>query len=368
MRATYLALLSLWIISTPEGLSAGQPTLMLEDGGIQFPDGTVLDSAAAVDPPATVTVAVDCGIGESINDALETPADDLTIQITGICSENVVVKRDNVSLLGSNKTTDGIHGVTTGGTPEPAVLEIFRSSNVTIKNLTIANGGNDGIWAQGSRVLMDHVTVTGNADWGLTGTLAARFDSDNITVSSNDGGGVALTRGTTMVFRTSVVSGNGTNEAAVLSLAASYAYFIDSTISGDRGVEVVMTGFAYLEDTSVSATGVALSSFEQGDINVYGRDGTVQISGAIQADWKAFIWAANFNQTDSTVGNKLSRDSTLSIANSTLLGMELEIFSNGDALDSSVGDVTCFAGSDLYCHGTTATVGTSTCTLCPAAP
>lgn len=368
MRATRLVFLGLTAVFIPADLVAGPPILMLEDGGIQFPDGTVLESAAALDPPETVTVAVDCGIGDSIGDALETPADALTIQITGICNENVVIERSNVTLVGSDKTTDGIHGVATGAQFEPPVVRVLRSSDVQLENLTIANGPRHGVVTEYSKVAMDHCDVTGNSGWGLLFLQASRNHLTDVTVSSNGSGGMFGARGSTINFDVGEISGNGTDRWAVAMSEAGYAYFTDSTLSGDKGVEVFMSGFAYLEDTSVTATGAALSSFEQGDINVFGRDATVQISGAIQADWKAFIWTFNVNQADATVGNKLSRDSTLTLQNSTVKGLELEIFSNGDALDSDVGDVTCDSGADLYCHGASSTVSSSTCGLCAVTP
>jgi len=363
-----LVLVGLIAVSIPGGLAAGPPTLVLEDGGIQFPDGTVLDSAAAINPPETVTVAVDCTTGGSISEALETPARELTIQISGICNENVVIERGKVTLVGSDKTTDGIHGVATGAPFEPPVVNVLRSSNVQLENLTIANGPRHGVVTDYSKVAMDHCDVTGNPGWGLIFLQASRNHLTDVTVSTNGSGGMLVARASTINFNVGEISGNGTDRWAVSMSEAAYAYFRDSTISGDKGVEAFMSGFAYLEDTPVTATDVALLSSEQGDINVVGRDATVQISGAIQADWKAFLWAFDVNQTDATVGNKLSRDSTLKLDNSTIQGMALEIFANGDALDSDVGDVTCDAGADLYCHGTASTVNSSTCGLCAATP
>jgi hypothetical protein len=53
-------------------------------------------------------------VQQTTNEALQTPADELTLQINGVCNENVVIRRDGVFLEGSDKATDGIHGVATG--------------------------------------------------------------------------------------------------------------------------------------------------------------------------------------------------------------------------------------------------------------
>jgi len=364
MRSSCSILFLLAVILMTAGLGAQTPSVVLPDGGIQFQDDTILNSAARIDPPATATVAVDCGSGDSINEALETPAVELTVEIDGTCTENVVIQRDNVTLRGDDESTDGIHGDDTGG--GATVVRIVESMNVQIENLTIAEGVYSGLIALTSRVKMNHCTVTGNGNRGVAAFMASRITLNDVSVHSNDGGGLAAYNGSEVTCDWCDLSGNGTDKWAVYSFAAGYFFIDNSTISGDNGVSALMSGFAYLEDTPISATGVALFSGEQGDINYVGRDDTVQISGAIQVDWKAFLWAFDINQSDATVGNKVGKDSTLSLEYSTVLGLDLEIFSNGDALDSTVGDITCASGSDFYCHGTSSTPPTtSTCDLCP---
>jgi hypothetical protein len=49
----------------------------------------------------------------------------------------------------------------------------------------------------------------------------------------------------------------------------------------------------------------------------------------------------------------------------TVLGVNLDSFSNGYAQQSTVGDMACSNGSDFHCHGTT-TVSSSSCNLCSA--
>ena len=63
----------------------------------------------AVKGKATKTVKVDCFKGKSINAALNANknVDELTIEIDGICYENVIVDRDNVTLRGINLYENG---------------------------------------------------------------------------------------------------------------------------------------------------------------------------------------------------------------------------------------------------------------------
>jgi hypothetical protein len=78
-------------------LAAQEPSIVMKDGGIEFPDGTVQETSAG---PRTLTVAVNCSAAESINEALERKAEELIVEITGSCHEDVVIERNNVTLRG----------------------------------------------------------------------------------------------------------------------------------------------------------------------------------------------------------------------------------------------------------------------------
>ena len=51
--------------------------------------------------PETLTVDVNCADGDTISQALERPAVELTILVSGTCTENVFITRDNVILRGT---------------------------------------------------------------------------------------------------------------------------------------------------------------------------------------------------------------------------------------------------------------------------
>ena len=102
------------------------------------------------DKPRVRTVKVDCSRGKSINKALRKykNADELIIEIDGICDEDVLVQRDNVTLLGINldgagEPEDGIRAVSTDAGPPTfgATLFIRDALNVTVENLILTGGG-----------------------------------------------------------------------------------------------------------------------------------------------------------------------------------------------------------------------------------
>src|SRR6266704_6466853 len=99
--------------------------------------------ARAADP--TKTVVVDCAAGETIAKAL-TLGDErkpLLVQISGACSEHLLIDRNDVTLAA------GAPGASVSG-PDPAI-DVIRvtGSRVTIDSITVA-GGRNGITADGA--------------------------------------------------------------------------------------------------------------------------------------------------------------------------------------------------------------------------
>src|SRR5687767_1580107 len=90
---------------------------------------------------ATATVKVQCGQGFSITQALEQHpnAQRLIIEIEGMCDENVIVRRDRVTLRGSNSANDGIRAVLNTEQSD-AALWVRGAHLVTVENLKLTGG------------------------------------------------------------------------------------------------------------------------------------------------------------------------------------------------------------------------------------
>ena len=84
------------------------------------------------------TIQVDCSKGQSINQALRDKAEELIIQISGMCQERVVVTRDNVTLIGSDPVTDGVTGPALDDPwVQRALVRVNDGRNVRLEKLTI---------------------------------------------------------------------------------------------------------------------------------------------------------------------------------------------------------------------------------------
>ena len=83
-------------------------------------------TAAAQKPSGTV--AVDCDAGQSIQAAVNkaNPSAPLTLVVSGTCEENVLIRRNDVTIDGNND------GAVSGA------IEVSEGSRVTIRNLSIS--------------------------------------------------------------------------------------------------------------------------------------------------------------------------------------------------------------------------------------
>src|SRR6266446_8673284 len=103
---------------------------------------------------STGIVTVDCNKGDSINQALtKSPlVRNLTVEISGLCHENVVVTRDHVTLHGTDPANDGIQADLSDEISDVA-LWVRQAQLVTVENLKLTGGF--------SGLLVTNVTLNG---------------------------------------------------------------------------------------------------------------------------------------------------------------------------------------------------------------
>ena len=230
------------------------------------------NSGARAEPPKTV--AVDCSAGETIAKAL-TLGDErkpLLVQISGTCSEHLLIDRNDVTLAA------GAPGATITG-PDPAIDVIkVTASRVAIEGLTVT-GGRNGITADGAPgLIVRNATVQGTGRNGITYSRGASGMMDGCTVINNARDGVAIDAASGTVIN-SQVNQNGrvgvgvfTNGAARIGVDnANNA--AGNVISGNasNGIHVVfgsgaLVGMNQITNNGASPTG-AVGRFGIGIFN-----------------------------------------------------------------------------------------------------
>ncbi len=346
---------------------------------------TVFAPALAAPPPATEKV--NCHKGESINKALTKHPDaaSLTVEISGMCQENVVVTRDRVTLRGADPATDGVEA--TGSVEQTDAAVWVRSAQlVNIENLKLT-GGFTGLLA--TEVSVPHLRLLncrleGNVQWGAQLELAlltaedttfgpntrfsvgvfagSRFECHDCTLTLAPSSTVrdnlfVLGGSQALLFDTALVNGgvNSGNSAVVAN---------DCSIQAFPGAIAVLTGAS-------STVGLARTQVE-GPMR-FNSGTTANLLGVTQTPGPAP--GPVFNLLDEAAYVKVGNAAPACPAPpcapappvpSSVLGFSLTNFSNASLLQNTTvtGNINCTFGANAVCPASVTITGTANCGLC----
>lgn len=337
-------------------------------------------------------VEVDCSKGQSINAELEkNTGSDLIIQIKGICIEDVVVRRDRVTLRGTDPSTDGISAATS----DPAVDEFgialhvqgagrFRAENlkltggslagfmatnanqrpqIEVVNCRMEGNGQIGAFLVNSRVLFTDSAFTGNGPADLS-RRGAGLVSSEASLAICDG----------CMIKDNPVAGEGTALAVQLQSSASISA---SQLSGFNGVNATSNSQVSLDETSIQASNISLNANHSTTISMFGstlegpfgasNKSNLELFGVVQAP----LAEGDFNlaQHDSYIRLRgLAEDPGDPPALSQIGPIFFFGFSNGHFRSSTIAELTCQDESEASCPGSVTITGASTCGACPPPP
>ena len=190
-------------------------------------------------------VTVDCGAGDTIQEALDGAVDGVTIEVSGTCTEIVTITTDGITIIGD--PVDG--GTLMGG------FIVDGAQRVVIDNLTIdgstSTGRVDGVRAQfNAHVTVRNCTIQNHTRIGVRIVEASSglIEGNMITVNEADGAdsGVAVSRGSFAILRgtTENPTQTITSDLASGSFGNSLGVFNDSNARLNGGNLIVGTGNA----------------------------------------------------------------------------------------------------------------------------
>ena len=254
-------------------------------------------NAAAPLEKTSATVKVNCAKGESVNKALtqfET-ARSLTVEISGLCVENVLVTRDRVTLRGCDPATDGIEAEVNDDRADVAVwvrgaqlvtLERLKltggfsgllATNVTLANLRLVNcrlEGNNayGAQLQNSLVEAEDTTFAANGNtnagvfaqrnfdvWGYSqrvqGLTAGTCESNSVDCSPMANWGLQTIVDDVAFVRQQIEAAHPGDKPVVggLSLGSIASLAVINSAPDDYAGAMLIEGTIYDEDPAVRA-------------------------------------------------------------------------------------------------------------------
>lgn len=170
------------------------------------------------------SVAVDCNDGKTIGKALEMNAGILEIVVSGDCAENVLIERDDVSIVAQAGST------LTATDDTVAAIVVQGAQNVSVTGLSISGGRHGVEVRRGAAVTLTAVTVNDNVRHGV---LVIDHSSVNIaggTFSGNGGDGLGVWAASSATMGGSIVA-DGNTRAGILVSGSSVAAIPPGSIS-----------------------------------------------------------------------------------------------------------------------------------------
>jgi hypothetical protein len=218
---------------------------------------------AAPNPPQSVTV--NCGAGQSINQALSSTANApaVTITVQGTCQENVRIDRDNVTLVAAAPGD----GVAAPDTNSAAVRVHGRFAQLNGLTLT---GGFAGVSAGSGQVIADQLTISGGSI-GVNATRGGNLTISGSTIHGGQIGAVVASNGGSITLDHSTVTGDGADNGDAINAQTGGTITLNSAdISGARhGVIAYPGGSVEIDDSTVHDNQNGFFAFG-GAINAHG--------------------------------------------------------------------------------------------------
>ena len=335
-------------------------------------------SRVTLSEKTTSTVRVDCAKGDSINAALllDAKAPSLTIEISGMCHENVVVRRDRVTLRGANPVNDGIQGVANTELTD-ATVWVREAVLFTIENLTLTGGfsGLLGTNANLPQIRLTNCRLVGNNNFGLQLENSLAIATDTTFESGNPGSSVGVFLSSRLACNGCTFSTPGPNN--VITVVKSLANISESSFSGGpiRSESSIVNIF----DSEVNSSGpgvpgmVAInsSSVNLVRVEIFGRmlfekSSSAVLSGVTQTGIGMQPNEANIG-SNVVVGSAGQPTGGPPNIDSSLAPFTLANFSNLVLNQASVidGDLICRTGGNAHCANPANVTGLTNCGLCP---
>ena len=247
----------------------------------QCPKGDSVVMLAGAQVPQKVTV--DCP-GQSIQAAIDAAPVNLplTVTITGTCTQNVTIDRNDVTLQAPIGPGPGA-GITAKDSGKP-VIEV-GGTGITLNNLTLT-GGSTGLRLDfGATVTSSTgLTITGSTGNGV-GLSGADLDMFYATISNAGSSGVAASSGSVAVLNSVTITGSAHDgvfardgSTVIIGGSNDPAAGGPSVIDGN-GIGVVAQGHATV---SISTTQVEKNTGVAGLVSKDGSQLTVQDGSLIE--------------------------------------------------------------------------------------
>ena len=277
---------------------------------------------------------------ESIQDALDLAgnrAAHVTITIEGVCTEEVVISRDNTTLRGASPG-DGLQAPS----PDSVVLVLARARRIYLEQLAITGGSVGLIATRGGDFVAENIHISGATDWCVAIYYNA-FGALESSTMENCPTGLLVTSGGSARMMGGLIN-NSENEGLRADMGGNVSIQSGAVIQNNRqGVNVDPGGTVGISDATI----------ENNEDGVFMRGGQVTIGdGSVIQNNTRFGVNVNAGGTallqDGTRISNNGRSGVIAGAGSSLsiVGVIIE-FNGEDGIKLSNGATAQFRGDAI---------------------
>ena len=186
--------------------------------------GLIVPSLAAAQQP---TIKVNCNKGESVQSALDNLTGPATIVVKGTCTENVVIKKDDVTIQG---------GTFVGPDPTQNTIQVQGARRVLITEATVEGAGGGVLSDQGGSLTVKSSSIQGNAKAGIVARFGSSVVVNFCKIQNNTYEGAVATDNSALLLTNSIITNNG--RAGIVVSRTSSAR-IGQNFRGDEGPNTI---------------------------------------------------------------------------------------------------------------------------------
>ena len=182
-------------------------------------------------------------------------------------------------ILNSWMSNIEINNLTATGDGSSDNIFNINSSVFSLKNLSISNAGEHGIWIGNSTGEFDNLTSSNNKEAGISAERS-RIEMDDSVISGNENDGIELNQASSLELRSSTISSN--EDEGIEVEGGSYIKVRDSTISNNDDDAIKIDEGSVLDVKDSTITGKsgqnAISAFNKSIMVLSEDDGSTVIS------------------------------------------------------------------------------------------
>ena len=173
-------------------------------------------------------IKVKCDKGQSVQTVLDGLTGPATLVVTGTCTENIDIRKDDITIQG---------GTFVGPDPAQTTIYVEGARRVLVTGAMITGAGNGIGVFYGGALSLENSCVQGNAKIGVSVNENSSLVLTNCTIQGNQGTGVLVQRASSARI--------GRNMAGVLSPN-------QITLNGAAGVAVLQSAYALVDGNTIT--------------------------------------------------------------------------------------------------------------------